>query len=154
MRQFVFSLTAVQPHRQHKLARLWSQGQRLQHMAASCVLIFLFGEWTAICFQWPIASVAECRITLMDPNLRHINSSFSPCPSLCHSFLGCQRSPLCWLPAQCRRMWRREGMLWDCLHSQGQGGPGECSPPFCCASGSWTLSPHPQSIPGACSNNN
>lgn len=91
--RFVFSLTAVQPHRQHKLARLWSQGQRLQHSAASCVLIFLFGEWTAICFHWPIASVAECRITLMDPNLRHIISIFSPCPFLC------QQSPLCSLCA-------------------------------------------------------
>lgn len=83
MRRFVFSLTAVQPHRQHKLAGLWSQGQCLQLSAASCVLIFLLGEWTVICFHRPMASVAECRITLMDQNVRDINSRFSPPSAVC-----------------------------------------------------------------------
>lgn len=124
MRRFVFSLTAVQPHRQHKLARLWSQGRCLQHLAASCVLIFLFGEWTVICFHWPIASVAECRITLMGQNLRDTNFLFHPSSALPFlvPFTPLVRAKHAVLAAStaARRGMR---MLQSCLNRLGQGWP-------------------------------
>lgn len=155
MKRFIFSLTAVQPHRQRKLARLWSQGQCLQHSAASCVLIFLFGEWTVICFHWPIASVAECRITLMDQNLRDINFLFSPSSAV--SFLvpfislDCSRA-YCACPAALEE--RGDALGLSALLRAGQGSPQVSPPPFSCTSCSQAHLPHPQFISGACFNNN